>query len=647
MVGTTPPKFPERRTAQAASTDESWFGALDSVDDSRPHSDADDSAEPENPAWAEPPLTSARGFLNAWRRRVQRIRAKNLAQALPVRTSSTFERIYRTFVAARAALGFVLLLTLFTAGAFGGRPPLAVSLISLTYTVLTMAWWRSPGWRQPVNPQAFSNPLSPRWLGTIGVDVVCFVLLHVMASDARVDYVALLVLPVLMAGVLTPRLMALMTVSGVALSLLVTAWLRVLVGGDGAVLMTQAGLAGSGLFVITVLASELAGRLAREQLTARGSLEMARQQAQLNQLVIEEMQDGVLVVDRRGRVRAANPASGFLLSAQGPGPSAPFQLRGVPAWEALVKAVERAFVEAVWPQEGRDVSLQFDSGAGLLTRTLRVRVRFTQRREPEVSEAFCVLFLEDIRNMQARSRQEKLAAMGRVSAGIAHEIRNPLAAIAQANALLSEDVSDPTQRQLTRMVADNVERLKRIVDDVMEVAPGMHRDETSVINIGTQLGQICREWAQATGVSTDKGGVLHIDMPSAQWGVVFDGEHLRRVLVNLLDNAYRHASKAPGSIVLRLESRDEARVFLGVSSDGESIAPDVERYLFEPFFSTRSRGTGLGLYICRELCERYGASIDYRQREQANPFGVGAVWNEFYVVMRRSPLPPHLAEAHS
>jgi two-component system, NtrC family, sensor histidine kinase PilS len=646
-----PAPVPERRTAPLARADGSWFGALDDADDSRLPSlpsERDEAAPPPskpNQASASAPAEfSQRRAWKGWQGLAQSIRGKNQTQGLKVRRISAFERIYRTFVAARAALGFVLLLTLFTAGAFGGRPPLVVSLISLTYTVLAMAWWRSPGWRQPVDPQALSHPLSPRWLGTIGVDVVCFVLLHVMTSDTRIDYVALFVLPVLMAGVLTPRLMALFTVSAVALALLATAWLKVLVGGEAAVLMTQAGLAGSGLFVITVLAGELAGRLAREQLAARGSLELARQQAQLNQLVIEEMQDGVLVVDRRGRVRAANPASGFLLSAQGPGPEAPFQLRGVPAWEALVSTVERAFSDAVWPGEGRDVTLVFGT---TLTRTLRVRVRFTLRREPQVSEAFCVLFLEDVRNMQARSRQEKLAAMGRVSAGIAHEIRNPLAAIAQANALLSEDLTDPTQKQLARMVADNVGRLKRIVDDVMEVAPGMRSDDPGVINVCEQLGQICREWAQAVGVDLGKQGQLQIEMPSEHWGVIFDSEHLRRVLVNLLDNAHRHASQAPGCIQLRLESRDEARVFLGVSSDGEPIAPDVERYLFEPFFSTRSRGTGLGLYICRELCERYGASIDYRRRELPSAHGQAdlsgktkLLRNEFYLVMRRSPLPP-------
>jgi two-component system sensor histidine kinase PilS (NtrC family) len=316
---------------------------------------------------------------------------------------------------------------------------------------------------------------------------------------------------------------------------------------------------------------------------------------------------------------------------------APFQLRGIEAWQALVATVERAFVEGTWPEAGRDVGLAFEPGSG---RTLRVRIRFTRRRDAQASEEFCVLFLEDIRNMQARSRQEKLAAMGRVSAGIAHEIRNPLAAIAQANALLAEDATDPTQRQLMRMVADNVERLKRIVDDVMEVAPGEAR-EVGAIDVTAQIGAVCSDWARSAAVRLGDHSVLQVELPSEPIGVAFDAEHLRRVLVNLLDNARRHASERPGAVQLRLDSRDAARVFLSVASDGAPIPAEVERYLFEPFFSTRSRGTGLGLYICRELCERYGASIDYRARASGDPHP-----NEFFVVMRRMPLTSAEARLH-
>jgi two-component system sensor histidine kinase PilS (NtrC family) len=101
-------------------------------------------------------------------------------------------------------------------------------------------------------------------------------------------------------------------------------------------------------------------------------------------------------------------------------------------------------------------------------------------------------------------------------------------------------------------------------------------------------------------------------------GVVFDPEHLRRVLINLMENARRHASDLPGSIVLRLGVVG-GQCVLVVASDGDTIAADVEKHLFEPFFSTRSRGTGLGLYICRELCERYGASIEYFPGDRTAP----------------------------
>jgi two-component system sensor histidine kinase PilS (NtrC family) len=243
-----------------------------------------------------------------------------------------------------------------------------------------------------------------------------------------------------------------------------------------------------------------------------------------------------------------------------------------------------------------------------------------------------VLLLEDVRNMQARTRQEKLAAMGRVSAGIAHEIRNPLAAIAQANALLSEDVTTATQQQLTQMVTDNVERLKRIVDDVMAVAPGGVVD-AKIIDAGQQVAAACSGWAQGAGVTLDDKSAVQVELPPEPVEAVFDPDHLRRVLINLLDNGSRHGSKQPASVRVRLSAPDDATVRLCVASDGPPIPPDVERYLFEPFFSTRSRGTGLGLYICRELCERYGASIDYRLRSPGDP-----TRNEFNVVMRRKPL---------
>jgi two-component system sensor histidine kinase PilS (NtrC family) len=309
-----------------------------------------------------------------------------------------------------------------------------------------------------------------------------------------------------------------------------------------------------------------------------------------------------------------------------------------PSWLELLQAVERALTEGEWPEAGRDVMLTFGAGH---TRTLRVRVRFMRGRHLDrggvedddgPAEPFAVLLLEDLRTLQARIRQEKLAAMGRVSAGIAHEIRNPLAAIAQANALMLEDGLDPAQERLATMVADNVQRLKRLVDDVMELAPGASPD-VQPSDAAAAVVSMTAEWAQTAQILGGPDSRLRAEFPAASLGVIFDLEHLRRVLVNLLDNAQRHASPSPGAIFLRLAVRDETWAVLSVLSDGPAIVPEIERHLFEPFFSTRSRGSGLGLYICRELCERYGASIEYRPRPAAE-----RLRNEFVVSLRRAAL---------
>jgi len=603
-VATTP-----RPARRPTVVDESWFGSFGPATTGTP-SQLEDSR-----------------FAASWQGDADESRDRRRGSRTIAET--TFERIFGAFIAARAAIGVALIITLALTGAFGLRPSAAVVAVSIAYATLAISMWLLPRFRRGAVPQTFARLRSPQWLATIGADLALFTALHVASPGSSFNYVALLVLPVLMAGILTPRVLALATAAAATLALLATAWLGIVAGGDATLLMTQAGLAGSGFFVITVLAGELAGRLAREELSARGSLEMARQQAQLNRLVIEEMTDGVLVVDRAGKVRAANPSARRLLAPEGTSRAAPFQLRGVPAWGPLVRAVERAFAEAAWPEAGRDVQVQFTPESH---RTLRVRVRFTRKRQPPASEEFCVLFLEDVRNVQARSRQEKLAAMGRVSAGIAHEIRNPLAAISQANALLAEDATDPQQRQLMRMVTENVERLKRIVDDVMEVAPGQMQ-EVGAIDASAQLALMSSEWAQAAGVEVGGAGMLQLDLPSAPLGVMFDAEHLRRVLVNLLDNARRHASGKPGAVQVRLapSTEDPARAVFSVLSDGAPIPADVEAYLFEPFFSTRSRGAGLGLYICRELCERYGARIDYRLLPPEEPRR-----NDFFVDMRRA-----------
>ena len=607
----------DRRERAASTSRDSWFGLFGG---------ATDSAGPAesffDPAW---PATGMGADSQLLSRHANRM----LDPA-----DSALARVYRTYAAARAAVGVGLVAVQVVGGLLGSRSPVLLVLVCMAFAVQAITLWLLPRYAPLAEPQQTASLRRRQWLATIGVDLLAFSTLHFIESGSSFNFAALLVLPVLMAGVMTQRLLALGTAAAVTLMLLLVAWRGTLTGSDITNLMLQSGLAGLGLFAITLLAGELAGRLAREELAARGSLELARQQAMLNRLVIEEMADGVLVVDRRMRVRAANPAARALLVAEDLSSMAPFQLTDRPGWVDLHQSVSRALADGDWPEAGRDITLNF---AGGHSRTLRMRVRFTQgtplQENAGTGEQLGVLLLEDVRTAQARLRQEKLAAMGRVSAGIAHEIRNPLAAISQANALLLEDELAPTQQRLARMVADNVERLKRLVDDVMEVAPGA-TPSLRVIDATAEVGAAVSEWAHTAQLPLGTDSQLRVELPVRPLGVVFDPEHLRRVLVNLLDNARRHAHDSPGAVFLRLAARDDGVVQISVLSDSEPITPEVERYLFEPFFSTRSRGSGLGLYICRELCERYDASIEYRPRP-----GAERLRNEFLVTLRRGALP--------
>jgi two-component system sensor histidine kinase PilS (NtrC family) len=541
---------------------------------------------------------------------------------------AAFARVVRTYIAARAALGLSVVAVQGISAWTGARQPEWAVLVTLAYAAQAISLWLLPRLGALAEPVSESSQRRRQWWSTIGIDLLAFSVLHLNEVGTSFNYAALLVLPVLMAGVLTSRARALGTTALATLMLLASAWEH---GGDSPTLILQSGLASIGLFVIVLLASELASRLAREEAAAHDSLELARQQARLNRLVIEEMVDGVLVVDRTLQVRAANPAARALLVDQGLAPPAPFSLDRLPAWAALWQAAQQAVASGQWPEAGQDVTLGVGQGH---TRTLRLRVRFMRKWAADVagSEPAAVLLLEDLRTLQARVRQDKLAAMGRVSAGIAHEIRNPLAAIAQANALLMEDPLTPGQQQLAAMVDDNVQRLKRLVDDVMEVAPGS-LPSPQAVDAAAVVAQAAADWVRTQGLSMGPASPLRAELHASPLGVDFDPEHLRRVLVNLLDNALRHASGEPGSVVLRLLALDERLALLSVLSDGAQIAPEVERRLFEPFFSTRSRGTGLGLYICRELCERYGASIEYRPLPATE-----RLRNEFAVRMRRTTL---------
>ena len=246
----------------------------------------------------------------------------------------------------------------------------------------------------------------------------------------------------------------------------------------------------------------------------------------------------------------------------------------------------------------------------------------------------CVMFLQDVRDMEEQMRNEKLAAMGRMSAAVAHEFRNPLAAITQANALLQEESGDAMQQRLTAMIGQNAKRLLHIVDDVMDVVQVQGQADAPVeaLLLDDDVLRFCEEWA----IQNQVGSRLQLYLGAADIYVRVAHEHLRRLLVNLLDNAARYASMKDGAIRVETRAIRHGPVVLSIWSDGALIEAAARPYLFEPFFSSESRSSGLGLFICKELGERHGATMGYEpsEREQGERRVTG---NEFFIEFRRAP----------
>ena len=533
-----------------------------------------------------------------------------------------FERLWRGFMTARVMLGLVLLALQGSLWVMGQSTNSTLIFVCGGYFAATLAV------RLFAQPRRLGRSFDSQWVFTIAVDILVFTVLQFLQGSS-INYAPLLALPVLLASVLGSLWLGVGTAAGASLLLLgYSAWLSEHGGGDTAAHFAQSALTGAGCFVIAFLSNQLSTRLVQEEQRAKQGQLAVRLQRQVNSLVIETLADGILVVDATGNVRAANPAARNMLGTELSPLDVSFDLRGVPAWSALAELALQSFTSL----ELRHTDLVVHhTGQG--QRRLRVRTRLTSDDgNPHNGDSLCVMFLQDQREMEARMRTEKLASMGRMSAAVAHEIRNPLAAIVQANALLDEDVSDPKHRQLTQMVAQNAQRLGRIVDDVLDISRAQTRGLSATaqaLPLSETVAHVWRDWSQQTS-SQHLVGLTPLS-PDIQ--VAFEPDHLRRVLVNLLDNALRYASGQNGAIQIDVTRNRNGQGAVGVWSDGAPLEPSVEQHLFEPFFSSESRSSGLGLYICRELCEGHGASIVY-QRSQRSVGAQSTEGNEFFVTFR-------------
>lgn len=349
----------------------------------------------------------------------------------------------------------------------------------------------------------------------------------------------------------------------------------------------QVGLLSIAYFAVAWLAHTLAKYAVDSQRLAQIRGHDLASLSEANRLVMRDMQDGVLVVDELGMITQMNPAAERLLR------------KSVISGSLLSSAFPILFGQyALWKQTGsasRD-TLQLGSG-------VQAKLRFVAIERDATQGA--VIFLEDMQRVQAEAQQIKLAALGRLTANIAHEIRNPLSSISYAAELLREDAPDDNQRRLLQIVLDNTQRINQIVQDVMQLNR-RDRARPMTFSLDEILHAFVAEFSLAERV--EDGVMVLRGMPGVE--ICIDPGHFRQVLWNLCRNGLRYGKRQSGSLLLEVSVKD-GRAALSVRDDGPGVSAEHQSKLFEPFFTTAAEGTGLGLYIAKELCEANGAVLEY------------------------------------
>lgn len=360
-----------------------------------------------------------------------------------------------------------------------------------------------------------------------------------------------------------------------------------------------AGLLGTTYFATAIIFQFLAKRVREsEELAQRRGIDLANL-AQLTQHIIQRMQTGVIVIDQNGNIRLINESAAQMLGIDNK--HANINIReAVPdlaqQWQRWINDPARTSEALQLTQSPIDISPRF-------------------ARIGDDPSAGALIFLQDMAAMAQQAQQLQLASLGRLTASIAHEIRNPLGAISHAGQLLAEsDNLDQNDQRLTRIISDHSSRLNTIVENIMSVSR-RRPTQVELFNLKEYLERFIADFATGMGLKKE---MFIVDIEPADTMVRFDTGHLHQILTNLCDNGIRHSRQSDAEVKLKLRGGlipGNSRPHLDIIDAGPGVGAEALKHIFEPFFTTEVRGTGLGLYLSRELAEGNQAHLSYIRQD--------------------------------
>lgn len=501
---------------------------------------------------------------------------------------------YRLFVAVALLAGFLAALP---AVPFGRTAPQAFYVFVAAYLVLGLLFALTIRLRRPpADTQAYLH---------FYTDVIALSGAMYASGGVGSGLGILLAVPVAGAGILLPLRHALVYAALATLLVLTAEVVRHVQLGPVASAYPQAALLGTILFVVAILATLLARRGAQTAALAEQRSRALRHLSQLNERIVQQMESGILVVARDGTVTLANASADQLLGAG-------HAVSGR-ALESVAPGVAQALY--AWRAQPRMPLGTVDPGTGA---DQRLQPQFT-----DLGEHGTLVSLEDAAFIEQQLQQLKLASLGRLTASIAHEIRNPLGAISHSAQLLAESADDDAgERRLIEIQLEHCRRINDIVENILQLSRRKAGSPAS-IRLDDWLADFAEEFRSAHGLD---GQRLQTGSATANGGPVrFDPEHLRQVVGNLCENSLKHGRTADGDgvrIVLETQARAGASPHLDIVDDGVPIEAQRIDEIFEPFYTTSHEGTGLGLYLARELCEANHAELRYVSGVTGNRFRI-------------------------
>ncbi len=429
-------------------------------------------------------------------------------------------------------------------------------------------------------------------------DIVAITLMMAASGGTSSGIGVLLVITIAGGSLLIPGRLAILFAALAALAVLAEQIAAVIKGGIGGT-FAQAGILGAAYFATAIIAYLLARRIREsEALAARRGADLANLE-KLNETIIRRLEAGVLVVDHAGCIRLANEAARRLLRIR----VRSHEGRGGVALDTVSAGLAAALKR--WREQPAREPEPFQTGPQRAT----VQPRFTQLGAG--AGAGTLVFLHDAAELARQAQQLKLASLGRLTASIAHEIRNPLGAISHAAQLLAESPRlEAGDGRLTQIIREQSDRVNTIVENVLQLSRG-RPTRAEPVAIRGWLADFAREFALTHHLDP---ACLRIEVEPAGLEIPVDTTHLHQVLWNLGQNALEHgnAGRTEPRITLAAGRDPESgAAYLEVRDPGPGLGAEAAQQAFEPFYTHSARGTGLGLCIARELCELNQAALEY------------------------------------